>query len=273
MRRRAVLTATMTAVAVGWGTQAAHASPALVDTARGGLIRIYGDNIKGDRLTATVKPSSVTVTGGATINLRKGDVCRRISARSVSCPARGTVGIYAELYRGNDSLTISAAGPKRSVRIQVIAGAGDDTFTAQLPVSAFTAAQPLACADGGPGNDRLSAPYVAPPRKPCDMFGGDGNDRLTGSRLIGGPGNDVLTGTLGPDKLFGDAGADTISGGAGADDLVGGDGDDKLSGGAGNDKLFGDSGADILTGGSGADYFAGDDERRDFEDDVDTSDD
>jgi Ca2+-binding RTX toxin-like protein len=53
--------------------------------------------------------------------------------------------------------------------------------------------------------------------------GGDGNDRLTGSKfndtLIGGDGNDVLNGAAGHDLLIGGRGADALTG-AGGDDLL-----------------------------------------------------
>lgn len=48
-----------------------------------------------------------------------------------------------------------------------------------------------------------------------DIFGGDGDDRLTGNSsantIDGGPGNDQITGLLGADSLFGGDGDDTIS--------------------------------------------------------------
>jgi Ca2+-binding RTX toxin-like protein len=60
-----------------------------------------------------------------------------------------------------------------------------------------------------------------------DLYGGSGNDLLTG-----GAGADVLVGGIGSDKLAGGGGADVLIGGLGADKLTGGAGDDLLIGGA-----------------------------------------
>lgn len=68
------------------------------------------------------------------------------------------------------------------------------------------------------------------------VFGDEGNDRITGTTLSGGWGDDVLTllpapegatlgnGDHGDDLVVGTAGADAIDGGVGSDDLRGGEG-------------------------------------------------
>ena len=105
------------------------------------------------------------------------------------------------------------------------------------------------------------------------IFGGAGSDTLSvdetngalpNANLFGGAGNDVLTGGSGNDQLFGGAGDDVLNGKGGDDLLFGGAGDDTLTGGAGNDQLFGEAGndrfiwnpgdgSDVVDGGSGAD--------------------
>jgi Ca2+-binding RTX toxin-like protein len=60
----------------------------------------------------------------------------------------------------------------------------------------------------------------------ADLYGEDGNDRLTGG---GGP--DLLVGEMGNDVLTGNGGADMLLGGDGIDRLTSGDGDDLLVGG------------------------------------------
>jgi Ca2+-binding RTX toxin-like protein len=58
----------------------------------------------------------------------------------------------------------------------------------------------------------------------AEVYGGAGNDRLTGgggtNLLLGGDGNDTLTGGAGRDLLIGGTGADTIGGGLGGDDIL-----------------------------------------------------
>lgn len=66
----------------------------------------------------------------------------------------------------------------------------------------------------------------------------------------GGDGNDAITGSASEDLLFGEAGNDFLYGGDGTDNLYGGDG---------NDELHGEAGDDFMVGGAGADYFAGGD--------------
>jgi Ca2+-binding RTX toxin-like protein len=105
------------------------------------------------------------------------------------------------------------------------------------------------------------------------VFGRGGNDTITlnesngalpAAQLFGGAGNDVLTGGSGADQLFGGAGNDTLLGkggndllfgGAGNDTLIGGDGDDQVFGEGGNDRMIWNPGddSDLFEGGEGVD--------------------
>ncbi len=85
------------------------------------------------------------------------------------------------------------------------------------------------------------------------VFGLGGNDVLTLSetngalpkaQLFGGSGNDVLTGGSGGDQLFGESGNDTLLGKGGFDFLFGGNDNDTLTGGDADDQVFGQSGND-----------------------------
>jgi Ca2+-binding RTX toxin-like protein len=85
------------------------------------------------------------------------------------------------------------------------------------------------------------------------IFGQDGNDTITideaggplpPATLFGGSGNDVITGGSGDDQLFGQSGDDILSGKGGVDRLGGGDDSDTLLGGGGNDTVTGDAGSD-----------------------------
>jgi Ca2+-binding RTX toxin-like protein len=87
------------------------------------------------------------------------------------------------------------------------------------------------------------------------VFGQAGNDTISldeangalpRALLFGGDGNDTLTGGSGADFLFGQAGDDTLLGKGGADFLFGGAGNDVLIGGAGNDQVFGEAGDDLM---------------------------
>jgi Ca2+-binding RTX toxin-like protein len=96
------------------------------------------------------------------------------------------------------------------------------------------------------------------------LYGGGGNDRLTGNSLYGGDGNDVLRGDdgFGSVVLFGDSGNDRIFGtdGPGRTDvrLVGGEGNDRIFAGAGDDRFVtGDAGNDYIDGGAGNDFIDG----------------
>src|SRR6516164_2147787 len=87
------------------------------------------------------------------------------------------------------------------------------------------------------------------------VFGTGGNDTISldetngalpAAQLFGGAGNDVITGGSGNDELFGGAGNDT---------LIGKGGNDQMFGGAGNDRMIwnpGD-GTDLMEGGDGID--------------------
>ena len=70
------------------------------------------------------------------------------------------------------------------------------------------------------------------------VFGQGGNDTIA---------LDESNGALPAAQLFGGAGNDTLTGGSGADQLFGGAGNDTLLGKGGNDLLFGGAGNDTLT--------------------------
>ena len=87
------------------------------------------------------------------------------------------------------------------------------------------------------------------------IFGQAGNDTITlnesngalpAAQIFGGDGNDVITGGSGGDMLFGQAGNDTLLGKGGNDLLFGGDGNDTLTGGDGDDQMFGQAGNDRM---------------------------
>jgi Ca2+-binding RTX toxin-like protein len=89
--------------------------------------------------------------------------------------------------------------------------------------------------------------------EPLRVLGAMDNES-SGRVLDGGGGNDRLYG-FDAALLYGGSGNDTLTGSASADVLFGGSGDDQLHGGAGNDWLDGGSGNDLLDGGGGYDTY------------------
>lgn len=87
------------------------------------------------------------------------------------------------------------------------------------------------------------------------VYGKDGNDSITlneangalpAAVLYGGNGNDQLTGGSSADRLYGEVGNDVLRGMGGVDQLFGGGNNDTLTGGAGNDHVDGQWGNDRL---------------------------
>ena len=87
------------------------------------------------------------------------------------------------------------------------------------------------------------------------MFGLGGNDVLSisetngalpAAQLFGGSGNDILTGGSGGDQLFGESGNDTMLGKGGFDLLFGGNDNDTITGGDADDQAFGQAGNDRM---------------------------
>ena len=74
----------------------------------------------------------------------------------------------------------------------------------------------------------------------------EANGALPAARLFGGNGNDTLTGGSGADQLFGQGGNDTLLGKGGNDLLFGGGGNDTLTGGDADDQAFGQGGNDRM---------------------------
>jgi Ca2+-binding RTX toxin-like protein len=108
--------------------------------------------------------------------------------------------------------------------------------------------------NGGAVAVRGGTPTVANTAR-IQVFGRAGDDTITLTEangalpkadLYGGAGDDTLTGGSGNDRLYGQAGSDTLLGKGGADLLFGGAGNDVLTGGTGNDQVFGQAGNDRM---------------------------
>jgi Ca2+-binding RTX toxin-like protein len=100
------------------------------------------------------------------------------------------------------------------------------------------------------GNDTITLDETNGALPRANLFGGAGNDTLTG-----GSGGDLLFGQSGNDTVLGKGGNDLLFGGAGNDTLTGGDGDDQVFGEAGDDRMIWNPGddTDLFEGGPGTD--------------------
>jgi Ca2+-binding RTX toxin-like protein len=101
---------------------------------------------------------------------------------------------------------------------------------------------------GQGGNDTTTLSEVNGALPRANLFGGTGNDTLTG-----GSGGDMLFGQAGDDTLLGKGGFDFLFGGSENDTLTGGDADDQVFGESGNDRMVWNPGDDIDLNEGGAD--------------------
>ena len=142
----------------------------------------------------------------------------------------------------NNSITFS-----RDATGKILVNGGAVATPGGTPTVANTS---LLQAFGLGGNDTitLNESNGALPR--ANLFGGAGNDTLTG-----GSGADMLFGQSDNDTLLGKGGNDLLFGGAGNDTLTGGDGDDQMFGEAGDDRMIWNPGddTDLAEGGAGVD--------------------
>ncbi|MEM6472035.1 MAG: hypothetical protein AAF802_20915, partial [Planctomycetota bacterium] len=113
--------------------------------------------------------------------------------------------------------------------------------------------------DGGTGNDSIHGDGGDDELRGdagADTLDGDGGDDLifADSDELGDDGGFAhsLFGGEGNDRIFGSRGADNIDAGEGNDEVRALGGDDVVVGGLGNDKLFGDEGRDLIWGGLAA---------------------
>ncbi len=151
------------------------------------------------------------------------------------------------------TLTVQGDGLANSIVIgrtptgEIQINGGTVPIEGGTPTVANTA---LILAFGFGGNDVITIDEANGPMPRANLFGGAGNDILTGGsgadQIFGQADNDVLNGRGGNDFLFGGAGNDT---------LTGGDADDQMFGEGGNDRLIWNPGddTDLFEGGAGTD--------------------
>jgi Ca2+-binding RTX toxin-like protein len=155
-------------------------------------------------------------------------------------PSAGLLSIFGDSLDDTIAISRDAAG-------QIFVNGGNVSITGGTPTVANTA---MIQVFGQGGNDTITLDESNGALPAAQLFGGAGNDVLTGGSgadlLFGGAGNDILNGKGGNDLLFGGAGNDT---------LIGGDGDDQVFGEAGNDRMIWNPGddSDLFEGGDGTD--------------------
>jgi cyclophilin family peptidyl-prolyl cis-trans isomerase/Ca2+-binding RTX toxin-like protein len=216
--------------------------------------------VRGQSLTLNLSatdPSTADTTAGFTYYVSWGDgtVEQTISPGTTSAshafPATGT---YSVTVTPADK--DGAQGATVTHAITVVA--------AQLQPDPVTPGLQALVVGGTTGNDTILLSPVTggqvkvtinkkvvgtfKPTGRIQVFGYAGNDLITVAKgmrfpadLFGGLGNDTLTGGDGNNILVGGAGNDVLNGGAGRNILIGGAGADTLNGGAGDDILFADS--------------------------------
>ena len=160
-----------------------------------------------------------------------------MAIKATFSPTLGLLSVFDD--NADDTITIS-----RNAAGQILINGGAVSVDGGQPTVANTA---LMQVFGQGGNDTITLD--------------ESNGALPAAQLFGGAGNDVLTGGSAADQLFGGAGNDTLLGKGGNDLLFGGAGNDVLTGGAGDDQVFGEAGNDrmIWNPGDGSDLFEGGD--------------
>src|SRR5262245_2506760 len=141
----------------------------------------------------------------------------------------GTLSVFGDALANTIIVSRNAAGA-------ILVNNGAVPIQSGTPTVANTA---LIQVFGQDGNDTITLDQVNGALPAAHLFGGAGNDTLTG-----GAGGDLLFGQAGNDTLLGKGGFDFLFGGAGNDVLTGGDGDDQVFGQAGNDRMIWNPGDD-----------------------------
>jgi Ca2+-binding RTX toxin-like protein len=162
---------------------------------------------------------------------------------SVNGVFSSSVGLLSAFGNGADN-TITFS---RDAAGKILLNNGANKILGGTPTIANTSS---ITAFGLDGNDVIALNEANGALVKASLFGGAGNDTLTG-----GSGNDLLFGESGNDTLLGKGGNDLLFGGAGNDTLIGGDGDDQMFGEAGNDRMIWNPGddTDLMEGGTGDD--------------------
>jgi Ca2+-binding RTX toxin-like protein len=179
-------------------------------------------------------------------SILSGDTARALTMGDVSILAvtgsfnNGVLTTFGDSLDNNITVSRNAAGQLLVNGGAVAVGGGTPTVANTSLIQAF----------GQAGNDVITLSEVSGALPRANLFGGAGNDTVTG-----GSGGDLLFGQSGNDTLLGKGGNDSLFGGADNDTLTGGDGDDQVFGEGGDDRLIWNPGddTDMFEGGDGLD--------------------
>jgi hypothetical protein len=222
-----------------------------------------GEPGEANHVTVQFDGSSVTVTDTAGVRPYGAYVCAQ-NPDAVGCPYDPTGGAAGEPERCTQLSSTTFRCPYEGVLGSYYLQDGNDSF-------AYSGPAPALPASSSSYPDQLS------------VFGGEGNDNITGSpykdaldgdfnrgsgtgsgsdRIAGGTGDDqIAAGSLDTPAVSNtiDAGPgdDSISTNAGTNTARSGPGNDVFRGGAGRDVAYGDAGRDDLFGGQGRDLLGG----------------
>ena len=162
------------------------------------------------------------------------------SAATTATFTNGSLTVFGDTADNTIAISRNAAG-------KILVNGGAVAVVGGTPTVANTA---LIQVFGRGGNDTITLNEANGALPRANLFGGAGNDTLTG-----GSGGDLLFGQAGNDTLLGKGGFDFLFGGAENDTLTGGDADDQVFGEAGNDRMIWNPGddTDLNEGGAGID--------------------
>ncbi|MFC7483609.1 calcium-binding protein [Luedemannella flava] len=258
------------------GRAGPHAQPR--GTSGGNVIYEAGLSRVNQVVVSAPATNKVAFTDISGIIVGQGCVQGATSHEAV-CTVTANSSFQLDIHLGSKNDTLEIVSSLSYAFTNVYAGAGSDTVNFGALSSKFGQA------DGGPGNDTLTAPSTSNVVL-LSLDGQDGADTMCGGRgalaqytsrtaavnvSLDGTANDGETGegdnvcaTIGgvnaspyADVLSTGTAAARLYGNGGDDRLYGNWGNDKLDGGAGADRLYGGSGDDDLTGGAGADLLDG----------------
>ncbi|MGF9763681.1 hypothetical protein AAII07_52050 [Microvirga sp. 0TCS3.31] len=159
---------------------------------------------------------------------------------STFLPAASLLSVFGDANFNGIFVSRNAAGQLLINSGAVAVSGGTPTVANTSQIQAF----------GLGGNDTIAIDEANGALPRANLFGGAGNDTVTG-----GSGSDMLFGQGGNDTLLGRGGSDFLFGGSDNDVLTGGDEDDQLFGEAGNDRMTWNPGddTDLHEGGAGTD--------------------